>query len=140
MRAQSVIRSTLRSISHSVTLAAGVFAPGHLGELTWIVPFELADAGRVERWRRMLPSRVGLYFVLALALFPQLGYLGVWAKLTAALDEQAACPSSKALRVLRRRLTAAPVKALFELLAGPLGYRCMPGVYFAGYRAVAFDG
>ncbi len=24
-------------------MAAGVFAPGHLGELTWQVPFELAD-------------------------------------------------------------------------------------------------
>lgn len=141
MRAISVIRSTLTTISHSVTVAAGVFAPGHLGELTRIVPFELvgavlADTGRVARWRRMLPSRVGLYFVLALALFPQLGYLEVWAKLTAALDGQAACPSSKALRDLRRRPTAAPVKALFELLAGPLGYRCMPGVYFAGYRSI----
>lgn len=143
MRAQSVIRSTFTTISHSVTVAAGVFAPGHLGELTRIVPFELvgavlADTGRVERWRRMLPSRVGLYLVLALALFPQLGYQGVWAKLTAALDGQAACPSNKALRDLRRRPTAAPVKALFELLAGPLGYRCMPGVYFAGYCTVAF--
>ena len=28
----------------TITVAAGVFAPGHLGELTWQVPFELADA------------------------------------------------------------------------------------------------
>jgi len=34
----------------------------------------------------LLPSRVGLYFVLALGLFPRAGYLGVWAELTAALD------------------------------------------------------
>jgi len=35
----------------------------------------------------MLPSRVGIYFALAMCLFPATGYLGVWAKLTAALDE-----------------------------------------------------
>ena len=56
-------------------MAAGVFGPGHLGELTWQVPFELADAVLAEtrtRERRLrdLPSRVGVYFVLALGLFP----------------------------------------------------------------------
>lgn len=62
-------------------MAAGVFAPGHLGELTWQVPFELADAvleetRRRERRLRDLPSRVGIYFVLALGLFPGLGVSG----------------------------------------------------------------
>ena len=32
-------------ITREVTVAAGVFAPGHLGELTQIVPFEMVDAG-----------------------------------------------------------------------------------------------
>ena len=146
MRAQSAISAAVTTITRTVTVAAGVFAPGHLGELTRIVPFELVDAvlaetGRTERRLRRLPSRVGLYFVLALALFPQLGYLGVWAKLTAALGEgHAQGPSGKALRDVRRRLTAAPVKALFDVLAGPLGQRSMPGVYFAGFRTVSFDG
>ncbi len=59
-------------------MAAGVFAPGHLGELTWQVPFELADAvlaeaGARERRLRDLPSRAGIYFVLALGLFPGVG-------------------------------------------------------------------
>ena len=62
-------------------MAAGVFAPGHLGELTRIVPFELADAvlaeeGGLERRVRLLPSRAGLYFLLTMCLFPQFGYLG----------------------------------------------------------------
>ena len=52
-------------------MAAGVFAPGHLGELTWQVPFELVDAvleetRTRERRLRVLPSRTGVYFVLAL--------------------------------------------------------------------------
>jgi hypothetical protein len=124
-------------------VAAGVFAPGHLGELTQIVPFELADgvlaeAGVVQRRLRLLPSRVGLYFVLAMGLFPGTGYRGVWAKLTAGLD--ALRPDLKALRDLRRRIGAAPLKALFELLAGPVAWPRTPGVMFGRYRTVAFDG
>jgi len=127
-------------------VAAGVFAPGHLGELTRIVPFGLADAvleetrAREQRLR-LLPSRVGLYFVLAMCLFPQPGYLGVWGKLTAALDGLGlTVPSVRALRDLRRRIGVAPVKRLFEVLAGPLGQRRTPGVMFGRYRTVAFDG
>jgi hypothetical protein len=72
-------------ITRTITVAAGVFAPGHLGELTWQVPFELADAVLAEtrtreRRLRVLPSRVGVYFVLALGLFPRLGYGLVWPK------------------------------------------------------------
>ena len=120
-----------------------MFAPGHLGELTQIVPFELADAvltetGAVQRRLRVLPSRVGLYFVLAMCLFPGTGYRGVWAKLTAGLD--ACCPDAKALRDLRRRVGAAPLKALFVLLAGPVAWPRTPGVMFGRYRTVAFDG
>jgi hypothetical protein len=134
------------TITRTITVAGGVFAPGHLGELTRIVPFELAD-GVLEETRtrerrlRVLPSRVGLYFVLAMCLFPGTGYRGVWAKLTAALDGLGlAVPSSRALRDLRRRIGIAPVRALFEVLAGPLGRPRTPGVCFGRYRTVAFDG
>lgn len=124
-------------------MAAGVFGPGHLGELTQIVPFGLADAvlaetGATERRLRLLPSRVGLYFVLAMVLFPGTGYRGVWAKLADALD--AVFPDLKALRDVRRRVGAAPLKALFEVLAGPLAWPRTPGVMFGRYRTVAFDG
>jgi hypothetical protein len=134
------------TVTRTITVAAGVFAPGHLGELTWQVPFELADAvleetRRRERRLRDLPSRVGIYFVLALGLFPGLGYQNVWANLTAALDEQGVpCPSAKALRDLRRRLGAAPLKTLFEVLAGPVAQPSTPGIRFGRYRTVAFDG
>ena len=42
MRRAAVVVTTTFTVS--VTVAAGVFAPGHLGELTRIVPFELVDA------------------------------------------------------------------------------------------------
>jgi hypothetical protein len=146
LRAQSAILPAVRTITTTITVAAGVFAPGHLGELTWQVPFELADAvleetRTRERRLRVLPSRVGIYFVLALGLFPGLGYGNVWGHLTAALgDSGLAVPSAKALRDLRRRIGAAPLKALFEVLAGPAAWPSAPGVRFGGYRTVAFDG
>jgi hypothetical protein len=130
-----------------ITVAAGAFAPGHLGELTRIIPFELADAvlgevpGATERRVRLLPSRVGLYFVLAMCLFPQPGYLGVWGKLTAGMRALGLPgPSPKALRDVRRRVGAGPVRRLFEILAGPLGQPRTPGIMFGGYRTVSFDG
>ena len=57
MSAQSVITRVTR-------VAAGVFAPGHLGELTRIVPFEMIDAVLAEsvpatlRRVRLVPARV----------------------------------------------------------------------------------
>jgi hypothetical protein len=140
------MRSAVLSVTTVITVAAGAFAPGHLGELTRIVPFELADAvleeeGGRERRVRLLPSRVGLYFLLAMCLFPQPGYLGVWGKLTAGLRVLGpGAPSGKALRDLRRRIGIAPARRLFEVLAGPLGQPRTPGIMFAGYRTVSFDG
>ena len=139
-------QSATTMITRAVTVAAGVFAPGHLGELTQYLPFELVDdvlaqTRTVQRRLRDLPSRVGVYFVLALGMYPRLGYARVWAKLTAGLQGlPVPCPSEKALRDLRRRLGPAPVKALFEVVAGPLGQPWTPGVRFAGLRTVAFDG
>jgi hypothetical protein len=65
-------------VEGTVTVAGGLYAPGHLGELTQYVPFELVDdvleLTRARQARlRMLPSRVGVYFTLALALFPLAG-------------------------------------------------------------------
>ena len=120
-------------------------ASGHSSELTRVIPFELGDAvleetRTRERRLRALPSRVGIYFVLAMCLFPGTGYRDVRAKLAAALSGQAPGPSARALRDLRRRIGAAPLRKLFELLAGPAPWPRMPGVRFGRYRTVAFDG
>src|ERR1700758_5697722 len=122
------------TVPRPVTVAAGVLAPGHLGELTGYVPFQLVhgvleETLTVQRRTRLLPSRVGVYFVLAMAMFPRLGYLRVWDKLTAALDGLGLDrPTEKALRDLRRRLGAAPLKLLVGSLAGPAGPPGTPGV------------
>ncbi|WP_228122550.1 transposase domain-containing protein [Saccharothrix syringae] len=85
-------------------MAAGRFAPGYLGELTRVVPFDLVDAilaeTRTVQWRlRDLPSRVGVYFLLAMCLFPEVGYRLVWQKLIGGLTGLIAwSPSTAAAR------------------------------------------
>ncbi|MET0419729.1 MAG: transposase domain-containing protein [Actinoplanes sp.] len=78
------------AISRVVRVAAGPFAPGHLGELTQQVPFEMIDAvlaetGAVQRRVRALPARVVVYLLLAGCLFAELGYRQVWQRLLAGL-------------------------------------------------------
>jgi hypothetical protein len=74
------------------------------------------------------PSIADLHGVARLPASPLLHYLDL------------PSPSEKALRDLRRRLGPAPLKALFEIVAGPLAQPRTPGVRFAGLRTVAFDG
>jgi hypothetical protein len=106
-------------------VADGVFAPGHLGELTQIVPFDmvdavLADSAGTQQRVRKLPARVVVYVLLAGALFGQIGYPAVWRKLTGPLE---GLPVPKitatALWHARTRLGPRPLRALFDLLRGP---------------------
>ena len=133
-------------ISRVVRVAGGRWAPGHLGELTRIVPFEMVDAvlaetGKIERRVRDLPARVVVYLLVAAGLFGEVGYLGVWRKLVAGLDGLAvASPTGAALAAARRRLGPAPLRALFGLLAGPAASPGTRGVWWRGLLVCAVDG
>ena len=122
--------------------AEGRFAPGHLGELTRQVPFEMVDAvleetRRVQRRVRVLPSRVVVYLLLAGCLFAELGYGQVWDRMTAGLGgPPAASPTAAAMTQARRRLGPAPLRELFLLLRGP----APGGARWRGLLAVAIDG
>jgi len=54
---RGVLGAVVAAVTKTIKVAAGVFAPGHLGELTQQVPFELVDAVLAEtrtterRWR-----------------------------------------------------------------------------------------
>src|SRR6201996_304840 len=112
-------------ISRAVRVAKGRFAPGHLGELTQQVPFEMVDAVlaetcRLQRRVRDVPARVAVYLVLAGCLFEGLGYTQVWDRMTAGLAGlPVARPTAGALRQARARLGPEPLRALFALLRGP---------------------
>ncbi|MFE3730236.1 transposase domain-containing protein, partial [Nocardia sp. NPDC059154] len=121
------------------------FAAGHLGELTQIITPSLVDAalaatGRVQSRVRKLPSRVVVYFVLAMALFGECGYRGVWATLVAAPGVPDVDPSAAALRHARRRVGSAPLAALFDQLKGTVASRGTAGSWWRGLRTVAWDG
>ncbi|MFF8996369.1 IS4 family transposase, partial [Streptomyces sp. NPDC014983] len=126
-------------------VAAGVFAPGHLGELTRIVPFEMVDdvlarTRAVERRVRLVPARVTVYLLLAGALFAELGYRQVFDRLCAGLAGLAPTkPSGSALRQARQRLGAAPLKALFDLVRGPVA-TVAAQTRWRGLLVVAVDG
>nr|WP_296068933.1 IS4 family transposase [uncultured Actinoplanes sp.] len=133
------------AISHTVSVAAGRFAPGHLGELTRLIPFEMIDEAltatrRTQQRVRLLPARVTVYLLLAGCLFADLGYRQVWSKLVAGLHAlPAATPSSSALRQARQRLGPAPLRALFDLLRGPAATSTTQ-VWWHGLLPVVIDG
>jgi Insertion element 4 transposase N-terminal/Transposase DDE domain len=138
LRVQSVI-------SRVVTVAVGVFAPGHLGELTQVIDFALVDAvaaetGTVQRRTRLLPTRVVVFFVLALALFERCSYRQVWGKLVAGLGGVCgAAPSVSGLVAARRRVGAKPLRALFEAVCGPVADPSVRQAFWRGLRTVAVD-
>jgi hypothetical protein len=133
-------------ITREIAVAEDVFAPGHLGGLTQIVPFEMVDAvlaecGAVQQRLRKLPARVVVYLLLAAGLFTECGYPAVWSKLTAALD---GLPVPKvtatALWHARTRLGVRPLQTLFDLLRGPASAVRTAGARWAGLLVVAIDG
>ena len=142
MRVQSGTRSVLRE----VIVAEDRFAPGHLGELTQIVPFEMVDAaleatGTVQQRVRDLPSRVVVYLLLAATLFVECGYRQVWARMVAGLDGlPVAAPSPAGLAAARRRIGPAPLAELFDLLRGPAAGLTGKGVWWRGRLVAAIDG
>lgn len=134
------------AITRTVTVAAGPFAAGHLGELTRLVPFEMVDdvlatTRRTQRRVRLLPARVVVYLLLAGCLFADCGYRQVWAKLVAGLRGlSVADPSGSALRQARQRLGVAPLRALFDLLRGPAATGAVAAVWWRGLLPVVIDG
>jgi hypothetical protein len=133
-------------ITRTITVAGGRFAPGHLGELTQLVPFEMVDAaltetGKVQSRLRDLPSRVVVYLLLAACLFPDLGYPQVWHRLVAGLDGlDVATPTAGALCQARRRVGVTPLRCLFDLLRGPAVGTAVTASRWRGLLVCAIDG
>lgn len=114
--------------------------------MTRIVPFELVDevlaeAGGREQRLRVLPSRVVVYLLLAGALFESLGWSQVWSRLSASLPGRPRCPAKSSLTTAMRRVGSKPLKALFDLVKGPVAVAAADRVVrFAGRLVVAIDG
>ena len=122
-----------------------------LGVLTRLVHRDLvdevlADTGRTERRRRVLPARVVVYFVLAMTLFFDDAYEEVMRKLVQGLrflrswDADWQVPTSSALCQARARLGAEPIHELFSRVARPLAGAGTPGAWLGDLRVMAIDG
>ncbi|MDG4827811.1 IS4 family transposase [Solwaraspora sp. WMMD1047] len=117
-----------------------------LGVLSQSVPRELIDeavaaTGVTQRRVRLLPARVVVLFVLAMCLFSTDGYRQVWRLLVSGWPALARItPTTSAFSQARQRLGEAPLRYLFERVAGARGEPGMPGVFVAGRRVVAWDG
>jgi hypothetical protein len=112
----------------------------------------LAETGRAERRHRLLPARLMVYYVLALALFAGVAYEEVLRCLVEGLRGAAwwpnprepwrawRVPAKSALVQARARLGAAPIRVLFEQAARPLATDQTQGAWYRGLRLVALDG
>ncbi len=122
-----------------------------IGVLTGLFPPELVDrvvaeAGRTERRHRLLPARVVVYYVLALALFSGSSYEEVMRMLVEGLSwrsgwaQRWTVPTKAALFQARRRLGPEPLRALFDAVCVPLAGPATTGAWYREWRLMAIDG
>jgi hypothetical protein len=119
--------------------------------LTRVFPPELVDgvvaeAGRREQRQRLLPARVVVYYVLALALFADSAYEEVMRQLVEGLawesgwEQRWEVPTKVAIYKARERLGREPLELLFEAVAVPLASESTRGAFYRGLRLMSLDG
>jgi hypothetical protein len=122
-----------------------------IGVLTRVFPPDLVDevvaeADRVERRHRLLPARVVVYYVLAMALFADCSYEEVMRQLTEGLAWVSGwqcsweVPSKVAIYKARQRLGPEPLRLLFGAVARPLADEATRGAFYRGLRLLSLDG
>ena len=106
----------------------------------------VVEAGRRERRHRLLPARLVVYYVLALALFSDASYEEVMRQLVEGLSWESgwqrewAVPSKMAISKARSRLGREPLELLFKAVALPLATASTRGAFYRGLRLVSVDG
>jgi len=122
-----------------------------IGVLTSTFPPELVDrvvaeAGRTQQRQRLLPARVVVWLVLAMALFSGQAYEEVARLLAGGLgwarrwQQWYQVPSTPAIAKARARLGAEPLRRLFVEVARPLATADTTGAWYRGWRVLAVDG
>ena len=122
-----------------------------IGVLTRVFPPELVDGvisetGRREQRQRLLPARVVVYYVLALALFADCSYEEVMRQLVEGLawsragEHSWAVPSKMAISKARARLGKEPLELLFRAACLPVASESTRGAFYRGLRLVSVDG
>lgn len=122
-----------------------------IGVLTRIFRRDLIDevvasCGKTETRSRLLPARVVVYYVLALALFYGEAYEEVMRRLVGGLkglenwSKEWRIPSSSAISQARSRLGEQPLEELFRRVVKPIARPGTRGAWFRGHRLMSIDG
>lgn len=136
---------------HAKSLSVGSDATHHLsmGVLALCFPVPKVQAiidecGKTSRRIRDLPSVVVVFYVLALNLFPAVGYQSVLRWLLSGLqwlgNGSFRICGKGALSAARQRLGAMPLRRLHRQMAVPLADRNLKGCYWKEMHVVALDG
>jgi hypothetical protein len=105
----------------------------------------LLETGRVEQRSRLLPSKLVVYYVLAMALYASEGYRELFRLLSEglrALDPSlpVTVPQKSAFSKARERVGSAPLRRLFEETARPLAEPQTVGAHYRSWRLMSIDG
>ncbi|MGH8897437.1 MAG: transposase domain-containing protein [Egibacteraceae bacterium] len=106
----------------------------------------LAETGRTQQRSRLLPARLVVCYVLALALFSQDSYEEVMRSLVEGLSwasgwaQQRPVPTKAAVFKARARLGVAPLAELFARVCVPLATPDTTGAFYRDWRLVSIDG
>src|SRR5205823_4271180 len=122
-----------------------------LGVLAEVVPRDvieevLTETGRREQRSRLLPAHVVVRFCLAMCLFYDDDYEEVMRKLVGSLKDMGSwrdewsVPSTSAITQARQRLTAEPLRVLFDKTAAPVATTGTKGAWLGSRRLMAIDG
>jgi hypothetical protein len=106
----------------------------------------IAETGRREARQRLLPARVVVWLVLAMALYSGQAYEEVARLLAGGLGwarrfrQWWRVPSTPAIAKARARLGPEPLAVLFQRAAGPLATEQTRGAWYRGLRVLSLDG
>jgi hypothetical protein len=108
---------------------------------------EVLDAHGCNSQRiRAFPAVAGVYYVMALSLYPEAAYEAVFSAVSQGLAWDAGAPqpaavSKVAISLLRSRIGAAPLAELVQRCCEPLAdERIHPEAFYRGLRLVGIDG
>ncbi len=105
----------------------------------------LEETERVERRTRLLPSRLVVYYVLAMALYAREGYRELYRLLVEGLRSvdpslPVVVPQKSAFSKARERVGSLPLRRLFEETAVPMALPATPGAWYREWRVMSLDG
>jgi Insertion element 4 transposase N-terminal/Transposase DDE domain len=139
-RTKAVLGTGARLTDH---LSAGLMARVFPAE---VVNDVLGEQGRNSKRVRSFPAVAGVYFCMALSLYPEAAYEEVFATICqglawAARSAKPARISSASISVARAKIGAEPLQELVRRCCVPMAdERFHPEAFYRGLRLVAMDG